>query len=279
MALWFVVLAGCGGSDGAPDAAEDEIPLQCRNIHVDRLAADWTSVEGQTANPKVRLRVVESADGYQAIYIDGSFVRRTLSGVKRDSDVKFTEVPDAARRRRVAAGQEALVRLYLKPSLKDCALKAFVGTVVDGKESIPPRATEFLPLPEQSGVVFSFDPATEPLYLGRAATDRAVRDAQLSEGPEPVAEMGAVPVGTWSAVEDDGDPSCTYDMDLYFDDLLVTEISPVAAAEPEDGERHWFHQWDAPFSGNHHFEMFRFRTCSDGQRVRIAVAGIDAVLQ
>ena len=67
-------------------------------------------------------------------------------------------------------------------------------------------------------------------------------------------------------------------MDLYFDDLFVDELSPMPAGEVVDGQRQWFHTWEAPYTGNHHFEMYRYRTCAGGARELIAVAGLDAIL-
>ena len=280
MSLPMVALAGCAMLPSSQEEPELLVPEQCRNIHVDRLDIDWLAVRGNTADPKVRLRVEKSGDGYRAWYIDGSFVRRELEGVKRDKDVRFTEVPDDAKRARVESGQEELVRMYIEPVLTACALKAYVGRVdKSGAEKIPPTGTELVPFPKQQGVNFSFAVADEPLFLAEAASNLKVRDKQLGEGgPKVDVEMGTVAVGTWSKVEEDGDPSCAYDMDLYFDDQLDVELSPRAAAEPVDGVRHWFVDWDAPFSGNHHFEMFRYRTCGDGKRELIAVAGVDAIL-
>lgn len=272
-------LMGCDAlSPGEPEAPE--IPERCRNIHVDRLAGDWTSVRGQAADPKVRMRISSTPGGYRASFIDGSFTRRVLDGTKRQEDVQFTEVPTPKRRASFEAGELTLTRLYVEPSLADCALKVYSGTLAaPDKETIPPTAIEFVPFPEQPGVRFSFQPADEPLFLGGAAQDPAVRDAQLQAGgPVAEAELGTVPVGTWSDATADGDPSCTYDMDLYFDDQLVGDLSPRPAGEVLEGRRRWFHEWEAPFSGNHHFEMFRYRTCPGSERQLIAVAGVDAVL-
>ena len=90
--------------------------------------------------------------------------------------------------------------------------------------------------------------------------------------------MGTVPVGMWSDVAADGDEACTYDMDLYFDGQAVAELQKIAAGEAKDGLRHWYHAWDAQFTGNHHFEMYRYRTCADAKRERIGIAGIEAIL-
>ncbi len=275
----MMALFACGG--GPAEAPEQEVPERCKNVHIDKLAIDWIAVRGNAPDPKTRMRLRQTSDGYEAWYVGGFFTKLTLSGDKRDDDVKFTEVPTRKRKEAYDAGDGSVVRAYLKPSLKDCAVQAFIGTVDKaGKEEIPPRPIEMLPFPAQEGVTFSFQPATEGLFLGEAAQDPKARDKQVEElgGANPDHEMGTVPVGMWSSVAADGDPGCTYDMDLYFDDQLATEVSPKAAAAPVDDTRHWFHEWEAPFSGNHHFEVHRFKTCAGGARELIAVSRIEAVL-
>jgi len=86
-----------------------------------------------------------------------------------------------------------------------------------------------------------------------------------------------VPVGMWSKAAEDGPESCSYDMDLYFDDQLVEERRRVPAGDVRNGFRHWYVDWDANWSFNHTFEIHRFRSCG-GTRELIAVAGIEAVL-
>ena len=282
MSLALLWLAACTKPTG-PDAALDEeeapegdVPVTCKNVHLDHLDTDWVSVQGTTANPKVRLRVMKVGEGYEAYWVDGSFTRRKLAGKKRERDVKLVEVPTPEKE---ASGDASLVSVSLRPRPQSCSVRATIGRAEDGVDVMMPTAVELVPFPQVEGVVFSYAPADEPLFLGEAATSRAARDRQLaSGGPRSDIAFGTIPVGTWSSVEKDGDPSCTYDMDLYFDDQWVAELSPMAAGEVTDGQRHWLHQWAAPFSGNHHFEMFRHRTCADGNRELIAIAGIDAIL-
>jgi hypothetical protein len=246
-------------------------------VHLDHLDTDWVSVQGSVANPKVRLRVTKTAESsYEAFWVDGSFTRRKLAGKKRERDVKLVEVPTPEKQ---ASGDASLVSVSLRPRPQSCSVRATIGRTEEGVDVMAPTAIELVPFPQVDGVTFSYAPADEPLFLGEAARSRAARDRELAAGgPRSDAPLGTVPVGTWSPVEADGDPSCTYDMDLYFDDQLVTALSPMPAGEVAGGFRHWFHAWEAPFSGNHHFEMFRYRTCAGGAREPIAIAGIDAIL-
>jgi hypothetical protein len=88
--------------------------------------------------------------------------------------------------------------------------------------------------------------------------------------------MGKVPVGAYSQAAVDGDPACTYDMDLWFDDQPSREH--VAAGGVKDGIRSWNVDWDAPYSGNHYFEIHRYATCGGGERKLLGIAAVSAVL-
>ncbi len=283
-ALLSTFVLGCGAiTEPAPDPVAD-VPEKCRNVHVDKLDTDWLAVRGNAADPKTRLRIETGGpDGtdYRGLYIGGFFSKVLLKGEKRDDDVQFTEVPNDKKAAMVKAGDAQLVRLYAKPNLKKCAVEVFAGKVDGkGKETIPPKGVEFVLFPAQEGVVFTYEPAQRTLFLADAAKDKAVADKQIEEMGQAnaEAEFPKVPVGMWSKVEEDGDPACTYDMDLYFDDRNVPELSAVPAGEAKDGVRHWFHEWEAPYSGNHHFEMYRYRTCEGKSRELIDIAAIEAVL-
>ncbi len=262
-------------------APEPEVPEQCRNVHLDRLAADWIGVVSGVGDPKFRMRVMagdKPGEDYTVWYIGGYFDRITLTGTKRGEDVQLTEQPTGTRKARIEAGEEQRKRLYIKPSLKDCALKVYTGTVdAAGKEQVPASAIEFVAFPAQPGVAFAFQPPTEPLFLGATSRDRT-KATTATEAADPSHAMGAVPVGVWSPIEADGDAACTYDMDLYFDDRRVEDLSPKPAGAAEDGLRPWLHDWQAPYSGNHHFELHRFRTCDGSERTLLGIAAIEAVL-
>ena len=274
-------VVGCDGGTAEPQVDPmAEAQAKCPKVHIDKLAGDWIAVKGNSGDPKTRLRIVETDEGYEAFYVGGFFTKLALEVDKRESDLKLTEVPSASKQARVASGEETLTRLYAEPKLKTCSLHVNMGRVdKDDKEQVEPKAVEFLPFPDQ-GVTFSYQPPAEKLFLGEAASDADKAAAELEElgGPKADHELGTVPVGMFSDVATDGDEACTYDMDLYFDDQLVTELSPVSAGEVVDGRRPWFHSWEAPYSGNHNFEMYRYRTCEGGPRELIAIAGIEAVL-
>lgn len=282
--LLTVLLVGCGAGTESSEESASDVPEKCRNVHVDKLAADWLAVRGNVADPKTRIRIEKGgADGtdYRGMYVGGFFTKVEMKGEKRDDDVRFTEIPTAKKAARVKAGEAQLTRIYAKPRLSKCAIEVFAGKVdAAGKETIPPKGVEFVLFPSQDGVTFTYEPAQRTLFLADAAKDKTVADKQVQEagGASPEAEFPNVPVGMWSNVEEDGDPACTYDMDLYFDDRNVPELTAVSAGEVKDGFRHWFQEWEAPYSGNHHFEMYRYRTCEGEARELIDIAAIEAVL-
>ena len=66
--------------------------------------------------------------------------------------------------------------------------------------------------------------------------------------------------------------------DRYFDDRPLEGGQAIAAGAVKDGRRHWRHDFYAPYSGNHNFEMYRYRACDGAPRELIAVAGIEGIL-
>ncbi len=145
------------------------------------------------------------------------------------------------------------------------------------KEAVKPKGREYLEFPSQDGVAFSYFPPDAPIFLGKAARDRQAAEGQLAAGgAKPEGASGTLPVGAFSEVTADGDPACTYDMDIYVDDRR--EVQRLAAAGPVDGWRNWAHDLEITW-GHHNIELYRYRTCADGTRTRIGVAGMEVLLE
>ena len=284
MSRWLpfvsLVLTACGSSEPPPESLEDIAARKCPRVHMDKMTGDWLL---STGNPKTRMRLVVEGDKTLLWYIDPSFSNHKLElvGTKRDKDWQFDELPRGARTKLVETGGEAKKRLYLQPKMTSCAVEVYAGTVnAEGKETMPPKAKEFLQWPDGSPQQFSFAPHDETLFLGEAATDKTKADKQLKDQGAPgiEVEMGSVVVGVWTDVSSDGDAACSYTYDAYFDDQLVEGATEQSAADVNGETRHWTHTFEAPYSGNHRFELHRFRQCDDGARERIAVAGTDAAM-
>jgi hypothetical protein len=273
-----VCLVACGGGESAsgPTSMEEAAAAKCPAVHLDRMNVDWITAAG---DPKTRLRIEKEGDRYTAFWVGGYFHHMRLDGKRRDTDVRFEEVPSGSRKASVEAGTTPKTVLYVEPSYKNCALNVYKAQVAKGKEQAEPKPQEYLPFPDQ-GVVFSYEPATEVLFAGEAATSKKKADAELEELGMAKADVpsGKVPVAIWSDAAADGDAACTFDMDLYFDDQLVPELTKLPAGEVKDGVRHWFHEWDAPYGGNHHFQVYRYRTCEGGPRERIGIGALEAIL-
>jgi hypothetical protein len=276
------LFAACGSSEPPPKTLEEQAAEKCPRVSHDaaKMAGDW--VLG-TGSPKTRFRVFQDGDRTVMWYIDPAFSNHKLElvGTARDKDWKFEEVPVGRRKLMVAAGGEPLKRVYLQHRLQQCAMEIFAGTVdAEGREVLPPQPKVFRQWPDGQQVSFSFAPHNELLFVGEAATDKKKADQQLVDlgSPGVEAAMGKVTVGLWTEVAADGDPSCTYTFDAWFDDQPVEGASAVAAGAAADGWRHWTHTFDAPYTGNHGFELHRYRQCGDGARELISVAGSDVVL-
>jgi hypothetical protein len=274
--VWMLALGGCGAA--APEKPkEPEVPERCRGVHIDRLAGDWVLVKGTTADPLTRVHVFEDGDGYGAWYTEGAFTKVTMKGKKKPDEnrVVFLEEPTPAKAKQVAANGARLSKLIVEPAIESCVLKVQQRRQdAAGKEIIVDKV-EFAAFPK--GVTLAFQPATEPLFLGAAAKDAKLAAKQMAElgEPQPDVPFGTVPVGRWSDAAADGGDGCTFDMDLWFDDQPHQQA--VAAGEVKDGKRLWYVEWDAPYSGNHYFEIQRFATCG-GERKLLGIAAVSAVL-
>lgn len=274
--VWMISLAGCG-TPAPEEPKEAVVPERCRGVHLDRLAGDWVLVKGTTAEPLTRVRIYDEGDGYGAWYTAGGFTKVTMKGKKKvdDNRVVFLEEPTPARAKLVAEQGAGLAKLIIEPAIEACVLKVQQRRQdATGKELIVDKV-EFAAFPK--GVVMAWEPASEPLFLGPAAKDRKLAAKQMAElgEPQPDVPFGTVPVGRWTDAAADGAEDCTFDMDLWFDDQPHQTALP--AGEVSDGKRLWYADWEAPYSGNHYFEMQRFATCG-GERKRIGIAAVSAVL-
>ena len=274
-------LIGCGGEPAEPVAeTKNEIPEKCKAVHVDRLAGDWVLARGPQADVATRLRVFDDGNGgYTGWYTGGAFTKVEMRGTKKADEgvVLFVEQPTAEKQRKVAADAASLAVLHITPDLPSCALKVQKRTQnAGGKQEIEDKV-EFLKFPDAPGVTFAWQPAGEYAFVGEAAKDKKKADAEITELGEPKPDVfgGTVPVGAFSDAAADGADTCTFDMDLYFDDQLAKEKVP--AGEIKDGVRRWYQDWEAPYSGNHYFEIYRYATCG-GDRKLLGIAGISAVL-
>ncbi len=249
------------------------------------LEGDYLLIHGSAPDHKQRFQIFKDGDGFGMYYVDGGFTRRTMKGERRENDIRFTEIPDERKKQSFEAGQEPLRRVYVEPRLEKCALRVSRLNVqkADGKEAEvgSPVPVEFVRFPKQQPI--SSQPCTEPLFLYEGASAWAKAKAQLDAGgpriDHPLGE--AIPVAAFSTAGADGPDNCTYDMDLWFDDLPLPEGGKaLPAGAVKDGMRAWsVPAWKAPYSGNHHFEIHRYRTCDGGARERIGIACLEAVLQ
>jgi len=272
-------VAGCADDEpAAPAEAEDK----CPSVSMDGLFGQWIMVDGKRGDHTHRFEI--RADGPELWLVDGGFTRRTLKGEKRQKDYVFTEVATGRRAAAVEAGEEGLVRLFVEPWKQQCSLRVTRVEVFrkEGKETERPAPgfKEYLPFPDN--VAFNFRPCDGPLFLGDAAKDRSIAEKQLAAGgPDPAHPLGeAIPVGAWSVASEDGDGTCSYDMDLFFDDRPMEGRQGLPASAVDGEHRAWrVDAWSAPYSGNHHFEMWRYRTCEGGERTLIDTRCLEAVLQ
>ncbi|HCH66548.1 MAG: hypothetical protein CL927_17650 [Deltaproteobacteria bacterium] len=285
--VWIAVF-GCGDQDTEePAAAAAEAT---GGFALEKLDGQWIRIDGNRGDHTHRFAFHRAGDATELWYTNGGFTKRRMEGELRKSDWRFTEILDADEAARWKSGTRDKARLYVKSKPASGGLQVTEVTVQskDGGESEKPKGgfQEYVPFPESTP--FTFRPCDGPLFLGPAASDSAEAAKQLKEegGPFPGHALGkAIPVGVFTEAAADGDASCTYDMDLFFDDRPATDEggaaqSALAAGDVVDGQRAWLVSgWYAPYSGNHHFQMYRYRTCEGAERTLLGVQCLEAVLE
>lgn len=279
----LALLVACGGEStegpSGPKTLDEAAAAKCPRILLDKIEGDYLFGSG---NPKTRFRVNKRGSETILWYLDPTYSnhRIELVGKKRDKDWQFDERPRGKRKGLIGEGGEEAKRIYIRPRLKECRLEVHAGSVKkDGSETMPPAGKKFGEFPPMEGLVFAYSPFDEPLFLGEAGLKKSVADAQMKElgEPKPDIKRGKIDVGMWTDASADGDASCTFTLDAFYDGQLVTGAADIPAQEPVDGQRHWKHQFEVPYTDNHTLEIHRHKTCG-GKKERIAVAGLDVIL-
>ena len=280
--------AACGDEDTTADAPA--APAQDDGFALDKLDGQWIRIDGKRGDHTHRFEWHRSGSDTELWYTNGGFTKRRMKGELRKSDWRFTEVLSEADEAKWKSGARGKARLFVKPKPASGGLQ-ITEVVVEfkgGKESEKAKGSfqEYVPFPESTP--FTFRPCDGPLFLGEAAKSPAEAAKQVKEdgGPFPGHALGkAIPVGIHLDAAADGDAACTFDMDLYFDDRAAEDEGgavqkAVPAGAVADGKRPWVVAgWYAPYSGNHHFQIYRYRTCGGGERELLGVQCIEAVLE
>ena len=278
-----MALAWAACSDPVPETAPD-VNAKCPKIAVDNLAGQWVRVAGSSGDTSHRFEVRKKADDtYEATFILGGFQRMLAQGRTHKTSVVFTEQLTGQALKQYEAGQRTKRQLHVEPRIESCSLRMRqIVLQKSGEQEVERNLAgkdEYLPFPE--GQPFSFHACTGHLFIGKAALSAKVANWELSThgAAERSHQLGKkIPLGVWTDAAEDGDASCTFDMDLWFDDRPVKGKQKIPAGPQSKGKRHWLiKEWAAPYSGNHHFLGEWFKTCG-GQRERIGVNCLDAVL-
>lgn len=282
MTLLLPALFALSACDEAP--RKQAAPMdRCPDITLEGLPGQYLKWAGGRADHTHRIEIRREGETWTGWYVGGNFTKVPMAGRQRADDVAFTEVFSDEDEAQYQRGERAKNRLYFQPVHRKCTIRVIEARLRlrDGKETeqqIGGGYQEYVALPKQYD--FTFRPADETLFLGRAAKDAKVAAAQVARSgtAEPATDLGEqIPVGLWTSAAADGADDCTYTMDLFFDDQPVDGKQGVPVETVKASNRHWYTEWFAPYSGNHMFEMYRYRTCG-GSKDLIAVAAIEAIL-
>lgn len=283
LSLAVSVLIACDGGDASQEPAAETPSAKCPNVGMDTLDGKWIKYEG-SAIKEYRFAVDSTGDVRELWYTAGSFMKRRLRGERRTSDYVFTEVLTGDREQRYLAGALPAVRLYVEPRAADCSLRVSEMEVhwKENQEVERPKGSyaTYIEYPAE-GPDLPFRYCDHDLFISDAAKDRAVANAQVAESgaAEPGAALGeALALGAWSPAM--GEEGCAYEARLYFDDQPARDVAgafrPVV---PMRGDHWLIEDWYAPYSGNHQFEVYQYKTCSGGSPELVGVACLEAVLR
>jgi hypothetical protein len=280
LATTVLALSGCDGGEPTEPAAASP-SSQCPRVSMDGMAGRWLKFEG-SAVKEYRFEVAEVGGQLELWYTGGGFGKRRLVGERRSSDYAFTEMPSEEKAGRYKAGSVPLVRLYVEPRPTDCSLRVSEMELSwkDNKESEKPKGsyTSYIEYPD-SGPDLSFRYCDGELFIGEAATDRAKAEEQLARSgvAEPDAALGeALSLGAWSPEQ--GATDCTYEMKLYFDDQPARDKDGNFRPRLPVTDRWLVTDWYAPYSGNHQFQVYQYKTCG-GTETLVGSACLEAVLR
>ena len=270
--LLLTALFACN-EQAQTDAPVAEDP--CPEISLEGLEGDWVKVSGSQADHTYRVRIFKEGDAWKAWYVGGGFKKVEMKGELRTEDLVLTQDAELS--------GDPIPRLYFQPHKPKCAMRVVEVKLTAGDDGgeketqVGAGYVEWLPMPPEPP--FTYQPCDGQAHVAKAAEDWKVAKKELEEGVNPVTALGEeVSVTAWSVAEEDGDAACTFDMDLYFDDRPVEGEPVVAGDVNSEGRRKWAATFRAPYSGNHHFELYRHKTCEGGSRELVAVSCIEAIL-
>lgn len=277
------VLGGCdGGGEEAPAEPVETPSSKCPRVSMDNLQGRWLKFSGGAVK-EYRFEIAEVGGQMELWYTSGGFTKKRMTGERRSNDYVFTEAPSAEKEKRYKAGAVPLARLYVEPRPTDCSLRVSEMEVSfkDNKESEKPKGTytSYIEYPE-NGPDLTFRHCDSDLFIAEAATDKAEADKQLAElgTASPDAALGdALALGAWSPPM--GEEGCSYEMKLYFDDQPARDKDGnFRSAVAVSGDRWLVEDWYAPYSGNHHFQMYQYKKCG-GSETLVGVACLESVLR
>ncbi len=278
LTLTTLCLAGC-----KTEAPAAPVVDPCKDFFdIDNPTGDWMWARGTSSVPQpdvnYRVRFVKDGDTVEALYVH-DLDRWQMTGTRRETDWLFTsdvllpaDEAEAFKTGNEDGEKRFSTHAYL--SIDDqCHVDWTDGytTFVAGAES---ERTDGLGrkrlAPVSESTVFSYAPCTEKLLAAEANNSQRAAQTMIDEGVVPLLTGDSGTLVAWTDAAADGDPSCTYTFDYYWDgqqkDLGRT------TAQIKGDHRRWTHRIDLTFIGSHPVTFERYRTCGEGDRELIGTA-------
>jgi hypothetical protein len=245
-------------------------------------AGDWMWARGTAAVPQpdthYRVRFSREGDTVKALYVH-DLDRWEMTGTRREMDWMFTsdvllsaDEVEAFKKGNEDGERRLTTHAYLSID-KQCHVDWTDGytTWVEGQES---ERTDGLGrkrlAPVSDSTVFSYAPCTEKLLAAEANNSARAAQKMVDEGVVPLLTGDSANLVAWTDAATDGDASCTFTFDYYWDGLQK-KLGRTTAKVSGD-HRKWTHHIDLSFIGSHDVTFERFRTCGEGERELIGTS-------
>lgn len=256
-------------------------PDPCKGFFdIEEPEGDWMWARGSSTAPQpdthYRIRFTRVGDVLKAWYVR-DLERYELTGQRRELDWLFVSdvlVDDPEGFKRTNENPEARFQVSAYLSIdRQCHVDwtdEYV-TYLGGQESKKPDPMGRKTLaPVGDATRFSYQPCTEPVVAAEGAGSYRAAQTMVDSGAVPLLTGSRGTLAAWTDAAADGEGTCNYSFDYFWDGLLKDE--GVATTQVVEEHRTWKHSIDLSFIGSHDVTFERYRACGSVERELIGVS-------